>query len=77
MTLTPEQLEEARQLLGISEQSTETAEVPAADTAESTESQASSDTPVESTPAAVTDNTLSVYCPNCSHLLAKVSNDAN
>lgn len=73
MTLTPEQLEEARQLLGIPE---ETAEVPAADTAESTGSQTTTDAPVEPTPA-VTDNTLSVYCPNCSHLLAKVSNDAN
>lgn len=76
MTLTPEQLEEARQLLGISDQSAETAEVPAADTAESTGSQEEADAPVQSTPA-VTDNTLSVYCPNCSHLLAKVSNDAN
>lgn len=66
--LTPEQLEEAKQLLG----TTETIEVPTADITESTEAQTSSDTPVEST--VTTSNTSSVYCPNCSHLLVKVSN---
>jgi hypothetical protein len=75
MTLTPEQLEEAKQLLGIPEEA-----APAtADTAESfttsDSTTATTDTPVDPVPAA--GNSLSVYCPNCSHLLAKVSNDAN
>lgn len=85
MTLTPEQLEEARQLLGIPNHSGGIEAIPPA-TADNTEGTATaeSDQKVTDTPApavdtapAVSADTLSVYCPNCSHLLAKVSNDAN